>query len=65
MPFLPTQSFDELISLAAKGNHKNVDVMTEDMKIITSDADNIYAAAQDGIMVYVHGKAVNQKRGET
>ena len=39
--------------------------MTEDMKIATSDADNIYAAAPDGIMVYVHGKAVNQKkRGE-
>ena len=36
--------------------------MTEDMKIATSDADNIYAAAPDGIMIYVHGKAVNQKK---
>ena len=55
---------DELMSLAEQGNHQNVDVMTEDMKIASSDADNIYATAPDGVMVYVHGKAVNKKRGE-
>ena len=52
------QDFEELISLAAAGDSRNVEVTGGDMK--TKDEGDIYSTIPDDAIIYCFGKGTSE-----